>query len=44
LTELLKDLSLAAREIGNGELSAKFAEAGEKVNRGIVVAASLYVL
>jgi ATP-dependent RNA helicase DOB1 len=44
LTELLKDLSLAAREIGNGELSAKFMEASDKVNRGMVVAASLYVL
>lgn len=44
LHELLKDLSTSAREIGNGELSTKFSEASDKVNRGIVVAASLYVL
>ena len=44
LHELLKDLSTAAKEIGNNELSTKFMEASDKVNRGIVVAASLYVL
>lgn len=44
LHELLRDMSTAAREIGNAELSARFTEASEKVNRGIVVAASLYVL
>jgi ATP-dependent RNA helicase DOB1 len=44
LNELLKDLGVAAKEIGNGELSNKFSEAETKVNRGIVVAASLYVM
>jgi len=43
LEELLRQLSDAARAIGNTELEAKFAEGILKIKRDIVFAASLYL-
>ena len=43
LEELLRQLALAARAIGNAELEAKFNDARDKIKRGIIFAASLYL-
>jgi len=43
LEELLRQLTVAARVIGNTELEAKFAEGILKIKRDIVFAASLYL-
>ncbi len=43
LEELLRQLGCAAGAIGNSELQAKFGEAGERIKRDIVFAASLYL-
>lgn len=43
LDELLKQLSSAAKAIGNTALEEKFEEASKTLKRGIVFAASLYV-
>ena len=43
LEELLKELSNCARVIDNPELQSKFNQASEKLKRGIVFAASLYI-
>lgn len=44
LYELLKQMGNAAKIIGNEELEGKFEEAGNKVFRGMIQAASLYTL
>lgn len=43
LEELLKELANCARVIDNADLQAKFMQASEKLKRGIVFAASLYI-
>lgn len=43
LEELLRQLSVAAKSIGNSELENKFAEGINKLKRDIVFAASLYL-
>eukprot|EP00727_Mastigamoeba_balamuthi_P014523 m51a1_g9696 putative ATP-dependent RNA helicase (1034) ;mRNA; f:1368526-1372611 len=43
LHELLKQLVMAAKAIGNGELEAKFAAGISKLHKDIVFAASLYL-
>ncbi|KAI9024145.1 antiviral helicase [Hyaloraphidium curvatum] len=43
LEELLRQMAVAAKTIGNTELEAKFTAAIEKVKRDIVFAASLYL-
>ncbi|CUT99436.1 superkiller viralicidic activity 2 2 [Echinococcus multilocularis] len=43
LEELLRQMTNAARTIGNAVLEAKFSEAIEKIKRDIVFAASLYL-
>lgn len=43
LEELLKELANCARAIENPELQSKFQAASEKLKRGIVFAASLYI-
>ena len=43
LEELLRQLALAARAIGNQELETKFNDGREKIKRGIIFAASLYL-
>ncbi|BHF76511.1 Exosome RNA helicase MTR4 [Sparganum proliferum] len=43
LEELLRQMTNAARTIGNAGLEAKFSEAIEKIKRDIVFAASLYL-
>eukprot|EP00121_Abeoforma_whisleri_P004566 Awhi_evm1s4126 len=40
--ELLRQMSNAAKAIGNTELENKFAEGNTKIKRDIVFAASLY--
>jgi ATP-dependent RNA helicase DOB1 len=43
LEELLRELTVAAKAIGNAELEAKFADGITKIKRDIVFAASLYL-
>jgi ATP-dependent RNA helicase DOB1 len=43
LDELLKEMSNCAKVMGNQDLQSRFDEAGEKLRRGIVFAASLYL-
>ena len=43
LEELLKELSKAAKAIGNSELESRFAEAVTKLHKDVVFAASLYL-
>eukprot|EP00752_Nemacystus_decipiens_P013490 g11949.t1 len=43
LEELLRQLSQASAAIGNMELKTKFEQAADKIRRGIVFAASLYL-
>ena len=43
LEELLKELSKAAKAIGNAELESRFAEAVTKLHKDVVFAASLYL-
>lgn len=43
LEELLRQLASASVAIGNNELHKKFEEGAEKIRRGVVFAASLYV-
>ncbi|CAM9907648.1 unnamed protein product, partial [Ectocarpus sp. 8 AP-2014] len=43
LEELLRQLSQASAAIGNMELKTKFEQAANKIRRGIVFAASLYL-
>jgi len=43
LEEVLRQLTAAAKAIGNGELETKFAEAINKIKRDIVFAVSLYL-
>ena len=43
LDELLRQLTLAARAIGNAELGEKFEACSAKIKRGIIFAASLYL-
>lgn len=43
LEELLRQLSQASGSIGNNELKYKFEEGANKIRRGIVFAASLYL-
>lgn len=43
LEELLRQLALAAKSIGNTELEAKFTDAIVAMKRDIVFAASLYL-
>jgi ATP-dependent RNA helicase DOB1 len=43
LEELLRQLSTAARSIGNGELESKFGESITLIKRDIIFAASLYL-
>lgn len=43
LEELLRQLAAAALAIGNGELKAKFEGGADKIRRGVVFAASLYL-
>jgi ATP-dependent RNA helicase DOB1 len=43
LEELLRQLSAAAAAIGNEELVNRFAEGSQKIRRGVVFAASLYI-
>jgi ATP-dependent RNA helicase DOB1 len=43
LEELLRQLTAAAKAIGNSELEAKFAEGINKIKRDIVFAGSLYL-
>eukprot|EP00744_Colponema_vietnamica_P010658 GILI01015046.1.p1 GENE.GILI01015046.1~~GILI01015046.1.p1 ORF type:complete len:504 (-),score=165.34 GILI01015046.1:161-1618(-) len=43
LEELLRQLAVAAKTIGNTELEQKFEEGIKKIKRGIVFAASLYL-
>jgi ATP-dependent RNA helicase DOB1 len=43
LEELLRQMSEAAKAIGNTELEVKFAEGINKIKRDIVFAASLYL-
>ena len=43
LEELLRQMILAAKAIGNNELEKKFGEASTAIKRDIVFAASLYL-
>jgi ATP-dependent RNA helicase DOB1 len=43
LEELMRQMCAAAKQIGNAELEAKFAEGITKIKRDIVFAASLYL-
>ena len=43
LEELLRQMILAAKAIGNNELEKKFSEASTAIKRDIVFAASLYL-
>ena len=43
LEELLRQLSSAAGAIGNAELKTKFEDGADKIRRGVVFAASLYL-
>ena len=43
LEELLRQMILAAKAIGNNELERKFGEASTAIKRDIVFAASLYL-
>lgn len=43
LEELLLELRMAAKAIGNTELESKFEQASQKIKRDIAFAASLYL-